>query len=92
MAHPASRGMGFKALRGALRISTLGWDLAVPIIGGAMLGHLLNERYNTGPVLTVVLLLLGLMVGAYNVWCQIRLELARDRRMKQHGRMEDRSQ
>lgn len=67
------------AWRDALRTTSLGWDLAVPIFGGAVLGYFLDRRFHTGPVVTIGLLFLGVMVGFYNVGRQIQHEIARDR-------------
>jgi F0F1-type ATP synthase assembly protein I len=71
MASLKKRNAWLTAFNRALPITTLGWDLAVPIVGGALLGHALNGRYHTGPVVTLALLLLGVLVGVYNVWRQL---------------------
>ncbi len=44
----------------------LGFGLAVPIILGAALGHWLDGRWQTGPALTLVGCILGMVVGFYN--------------------------
>jgi len=77
MLDPDQRSMGVRAVGAVLRISMLGWDLAVPIASAAVLSGMLNDRYSTGPAVTVALLVLGMTVGAYNVWRQLRLELKR---------------
>jgi len=46
---------------------SLGWDLAVPIFGGVLLGYLLDRRLATGYMFTLGLLILGIGVGYYNV-------------------------
>jgi len=89
MATPHKRSVWPGALRGALRVSTLGWELAVPIAGGALLGYMLHGRYHSGPLVTVALVFLGAIVGAYNVWRQLKLELGRDGRSNQRASMED---
>jgi F0F1-type ATP synthase assembly protein I len=63
----------------ALRGMSLGWDLAVPICGGGVVGHLLDRYLHTGYVTTVGLLFLGVAVGFYNVGRRIQQEIARDR-------------
>ena len=51
----------------ALRAMSLGWDLALPIFGGVLLGHLLDRWLGTGHIFTLGLLTLGIGVGYYNV-------------------------
>jgi predicted F0F1-ATPase subunit len=53
--------------RSALTLTSLGWDLALPIFGGVLLGHLLDRRLGTAYVFTLGLLVLGIAVGFYNV-------------------------
>jgi len=67
MSGKAERGALPRALRDALRLSSLGWDLAVPMCGGALLGHSLDQRFDTGSLLTLLLLVSGMVVGFYNV-------------------------
>ncbi|MGC9356922.1 MAG: AtpZ/AtpI family protein [Anaerolineae bacterium] len=50
------------------RASSLGWDLALPIFGGVLLGHYLDGRWGTDYVFTVGLLFLGVMAGFYSIW------------------------
>ena len=60
----------------ALRAASLGWDLAVPIFGGVLLGHVLDRWLETGYVFTLGLLLLGVVTGFYNVFRAVqRLEV-----------------
>ena len=63
-----------------LWIIPLGWELAVPIVAGALLGHWLDNRYQSGPVWIILLLFLGAAAGFYNVWHLIRRASQRDRR------------
>lgn len=65
----------------ALRFLTLGSDLAVPIFGGVLLGHLLDRELGTGYAFTVGLLLLGIGVGYYNVVRAIQRLQAHDQRV-----------
>jgi len=64
--------------RDAMRTTSLGWDLALPICGGALLGHLLDRRYQTGWLPTLALIFLGVTVGYANVLRQLRSEINRD--------------
>ena len=56
----------------ALAATSLGWDLALPIFGGVLLGYFLDARWGTKPVLTIGLLLLGIVVGFLNIWQFVR--------------------
>ena len=46
---------------------SLGWNLALPIFGGVLLGHLLDRWLGTRPIFTLGLLTLGIGVGYYSV-------------------------
>jgi F0F1-type ATP synthase assembly protein I len=50
----------------------VGFSLAFWIGGGAFLGHWLDGRFGTDPVLTLVLLLLGLVLGCYDAYRRLR--------------------
>jgi hypothetical protein len=87
--NPDRRSTWSRALGSALRISTLGWDLAVPVVGGAVLGRMLHARYGTGHGLTAALLVLGALVGAYSVARQLRFGLRRDAAMTRRALRQD---
>ena len=63
----------------ALRAASLGWDLAVPIFGGVLLGHVLDRWMETGYVFTLGLLLFGVIAGFYNVFRAVQRLEARER-------------
>lgn len=67
------------AWREAIAATSLGWDLALPIFGGALLGHLLDRRLDTGYVFTLGLIVLGIFTGFYNVARSIQRVEARER-------------
>jgi F0F1-type ATP synthase assembly protein I len=46
---------------------TIGWDLAVPIFGGVLLGHFLDQWLGTRYTFTLALLGLGVMTGYFNL-------------------------
>lgn len=52
----------------ALRYTTLGWELALPIFGGVLGGYYLDRWLGTKPTFTLGLLTLGLGASAYNIW------------------------
>jgi F0F1-type ATP synthase assembly protein I len=53
--------------RESLRAMSLGWDLAVPIFGGVLLGHFLDRLLGTGYIFTVGLIFLGIIISYYNL-------------------------
>jgi len=53
--------------REALRATSLGWDLALPIFGGVLVGYLLDGALPTGYLCTFGFLILGIFTGFYNV-------------------------
>jgi len=67
------------AWRDARVAMSLGWDLAVPIFGGTLLGHFLDRWLRTGYVFTMGLLVMGIGTGFYNVARAIRRAIERDR-------------
>ena len=46
----------------------IGWSVAVPTLGGIMLGVWLDRRYPGGFSWTIALLFAGLFVGCANAW------------------------
>lgn len=46
----------------------LGFAIAIPIAGGALLGVYLDKQFNTSPKLTLSLLFFGLFIGIYSVY------------------------
>jgi ATP synthase protein I len=53
--------------RESLRAMSLGWDLAVPIFGGVLLGYFLDKWLGTRPTFTVGLIFFGIFVSYYNL-------------------------
>jgi F0F1-type ATP synthase assembly protein I len=49
----------------------IGLDLAVPVALFGLLGHWLDRKWGTAPWLSVVGLLLGMVVGFYNLWKRV---------------------
>jgi predicted F0F1-ATPase subunit len=58
--------------REALLATTLGWDLAIPIFGGVLIGYFLDQWLDTGHIFTLGLLSAGIFAGYYNLWRTIR--------------------
>jgi ATP synthase protein I len=62
------RSNHWKHLSEGLRASSLGWELALPIFIGVLLGHYVDKWLGTHYVFTVGLLFLGVFAGFYNIW------------------------
>jgi predicted F0F1-ATPase subunit len=58
--------------REALLATTLGWDLAIPIFGGVLIGYVLDRWLGTGHTFTLGLLFAGVLASYYNLWRFIR--------------------
>jgi len=58
--------LGFWRL--AATMSSLGWSLVVPIVGGALLGHYLDRITGQEFVWTVGLLFGGVAIALYNLY------------------------
>ena len=56
---------------------SIGWDLALPIFGGVLLGHHLDRSSAARFTYTIGLLMLGLLVGVYNVARTLQREIRR---------------
>lgn len=56
----------------AFSLIGIGFSLAFWIGGSAALGHYLDGRFDTEPLLTLVLLVLGLTMGFFAAYRQLR--------------------
>lgn len=72
--------------REAFTAMSLGWELAVPIFAGVLLGHALDRWLATGHVFTLGLLGLGVYAGFYNLWRFHKRFEARERQSEHDGR------
>ena len=55
------------AWRVAMRAMSLGWELALPIFIGVLLGYALDRRLGTTYVFTLGLMVFGVCAGFYNM-------------------------
>ena len=53
--------------REALLAMTIGWEIALPIFGGVLLGQLLDRLLQTTYIFTIGLLFAGIAMGYYNL-------------------------
>ena len=61
--------------RGLSLIGAVGWMVALPAVGGAAAGRLLDAQFGSGIFWTLPLLILGLLLGCYSAWRYVRREL-----------------
>jgi predicted F0F1-ATPase subunit len=54
--------------RQVANMTSIGWSTTLPIAGGVLLGHYLDQRAGEGYVWTVGLLVGGIMVAFYNLY------------------------
>lgn len=71
--------------REALRATTLGWDMAIPIFGGVLVGYLLDRVLGTDYIFTLGLLMMGIFVSYYNIARFIQKLKEVDDEMEQSG-------
>jgi F0F1-type ATP synthase assembly protein I len=62
--------------------TSLGWDLALPIFGGLLLGYYIDRVSATGYRYTLILLGLGVVTGYVNLFRVIELEWLRTKAAK----------
>lgn len=80
---PRSRTVWRAAWADALRATSVGWELALPLGAGALAGSWLERRFGMGYQVTVGLVAFGLLVGLYNAGRTIGREIERDRLIAQ---------
>jgi F0F1-type ATP synthase assembly protein I len=61
-----------------ISLTFLGWELALPIFGGVFIGYEIDQALiNSKHLFTVSLLIIGILVGYYNLYKLIDLEMLR---------------
>jgi len=58
-----------------LRATTIGWEIAIPIVGGPLLGFFLDRRLGTSPRWTLILLGVGVLAAIAAVIRYVKYEL-----------------
>jgi len=53
-------------------LGTVGWSIALPAVAGAWLGHALDLSYASGVRFTLLLLVVGVLVGSGIAWRAVR--------------------
>ena len=58
-----------------LRATTIGWEIAIPIVGGPLLGFFLDRQFGTSPRWTMILLGVGVLSAIAAVIRYVKYEL-----------------
>ncbi len=66
-----------------LKLTSLGWELALPIFGGVFLGYQIDRRMDSSYTFTLIFVLLGIIIAYYNLYRLIELEMLRTQSAKQ---------
>jgi ATP synthase protein I len=74
-AERARRGRQLTFWQGLGLVGAVGWMVSLPAVLGALLGRWLDHRWASGIFWTLVLLMLGLMLGCASAWRHVRREL-----------------
>ena len=53
---------------------TLGWLFVVPVVGGALLGRVLDRKFASGVFWSATLIFVGAVVGGWLLWQRLREE------------------
>ena len=77
-------GLKQKDFKG-ISLTTLGWELAIPIFGGTLLGYQIDRNLlaSGNYTFTVLLIFLGVIIGYYNLYKYIELEILRTKLSKE---------
>ena len=71
----------------AFALLGIGFVLGIWIAGGALLGFYLDGRFDSRPLLTLVFLFLGLVIGVYDVYRRLKdVSDATDAERRRKGR------
>lgn len=75
----------------AISLTSLGWEMAIPIFVGVLIGSRLDRWFNLNYTFTIILLLLGIMIAYYNLYRHIELEMLRTKSAKQKKQEEEKN-
>jgi ATP synthase protein I len=52
-------------------LGMVGWPIVIAVLGGTFLGRYLDRRWDTGIQFTLMLMMVGLMIGCFAAWKSI---------------------
>lgn len=69
----ARREVGHRSFWRSLGVlGMVGWPIALSSVGGALLGHYLDSRWNTGVRFTLLLMMIGTGAGSFVAWTTLK--------------------
>jgi predicted F0F1-ATPase subunit len=74
-----------KTMSAIAQLTTLAWNLAFPIVGGVLLGHYLDRRFESDLTWTLSLLVLGVMIAFSNLYTLYREHGQQPQKKDQEG-------
>lgn len=74
-AERAERARHLTFWQGLGLVGSVGWMVALPAVGGALLGRWLDKQFASGVFWTLSLLVIGIAVGSASAWRQVKREL-----------------
>lgn len=72
-----------------IKFTSLGWELALPIVGGAVLGYKVDQLLNRNYTFTIIFLIIGIIAGYYSVYKYIEYEMLRVKLQKHQQQNKD---
>lgn len=78
-----------KSKTSGLGLISLGWELAIPIFGGVLVGYQLDRFLGLNFTFTLILLLVGIITGYYNLYKHIELEMLRMKAAKRQTQKQE---
>ena len=72
-----------------ISLTTFGWEIALPIFGGVLFGYHLDQSLPSNYTYTLVFLIVGIVMGYYNLYKLIQLEIFRLKVAKHQSREEE---
>jgi ATP synthase protein I len=74
-AERADRARHMTFWQGMGLVGSVGWMVAVPTVGGALLGRWLDRHFGSGVFWTLSLLVVGVTLGGISTWRQINRDI-----------------
>ena len=79
---------GLSGLNVLAQVTTLAWNLVLPIVGGVLLGNYLDRRLGDGVTWTMSLLVLGVIIALSNLY-NLYIEHGKQQENKNNAKNED---
>ncbi len=72
-----------------LRASSIGWEIALPIVAGPVIGYFIDKRAGSGVLYTLILLGVGLLIAVWNILRFIMYEFSLIRNQQEENKDKD---